>query len=135
MLVQLIFTVALFVLCRNYPITEIWTSNWIYMSILATATMSRNRFVDIRKFLRYDNKEERDQAEAEGTPKTRISLITEIFNPFVKYLQEFYIPGNFLTVDEMLLRFRGRTSFRIYMKSKPGKYGIKIWVIVDHETG
>jgi len=66
---------------------------------------------------------------------TRISLVNEIFDPFVLALREHFLPGQNLTVDEMLLRFRGRTKFRVYMKSKPGKYGMKVWVIVDSETG
>lgn len=32
-----------------------------------------------------------------------------------------------LTVDEQLVPYRGRCPFRQYMKSKPAKYGIKIW--------
>lgn len=31
-----------------------------------------------------------------------------------------------LTVDEQLVSFRGRCSFRQYIPSKPGKYGLKI---------
>ena len=34
-------------------------------------------------------------------------------------------------VDEQLVTFRGCYPFRQYMPSKPGKYGIKIWVICD----
>ena len=31
----------------------------------------------------------------------------------------------------MLLKFRGRCSFRQYMPSKPGRYGIKFWILAD----
>lgn len=35
------------------------------------------------------------------------------------------------TIDEQLVTFRGRCKFRMFIPSKPGKYGIKIWVLAD----
>ncbi|KAG5888962.1 hypothetical protein JTB14_026788 [Gonioctena quinquepunctata] len=40
-------------------------------------------------------------------------------------------PGSHMTVDEQLLSFRGRAPFRVYMKSKPDKNGIKLWALCD----
>ena len=34
----------------------------------------------------------------------------------------------------MFLKFRGRCSFRQYMPSKPGRYGIKFWILADAEN-
>jgi len=42
--------------------------------------------------------------------------------------------GKALTVDELLVKFRGRCRFRVYMKSKPCRYGLKIWSAVDAVT-
>jgi hypothetical protein len=39
-----------------------------------------------------------------------------------------------VTVDEQLFPFRGYAPFRVYMKSKPEKYGIKIWILADSTT-
>lgn len=36
-----------------------------------------------------------------------------------------------MTIDEQLVTFRGRCPFRIYIPSKPGRYGIKIWALCD----
>jgi hypothetical protein len=38
------------------------------------------------------------------------------------------------TIDEQLVTFRGRCAFRAYMPNKPGKYGIKVWVLCDAKT-
>ncbi|KAG5887119.1 hypothetical protein JTB14_029799 [Gonioctena quinquepunctata] len=40
-------------------------------------------------------------------------------------------PGSHMTVDEQLLGFRGRAPFRVYMKSKLDKYGIKLWALCE----
>lgn len=37
-------------------------------------------------------------------------------------------------IDEMLEAFRGKCPFLIYMKSKPARYGIKIFALVDART-
>lgn len=37
-----------------------------------------------------------------------------------------YLNAEYMTIDEMLGAFRGRTTFRQYMKNKPAKYGIKM---------
>ncbi|KAL7402948.1 hypothetical protein ABVT39_022285 [Epinephelus coioides] len=42
-----------------------------------------------------------------------------------------YNPGPEVTVDERLVPFRGRCPFKVYIPSKPGKYGIKIWAACD----
>ena len=49
-------------------------------------------------------------------------------------LWQLYTPGPYLTVDEMLVEFHGRVSFRQYIPTKPGKFGIKIFWLVDADT-
>ena len=53
---------------------------------------------------------------------------------FNQQLSTYYTPGAYLTLDEQLVPFKGNYPFRKYMKSKPAKYGIKIWRAVDSET-
>ena len=40
-----------------------------------------------------------------------------------------------LTVDEAVYPFRGRVSFRAYMKNKPNKHGIKLFELCDSAIG
>ena len=37
-------------------------------------------------------------------------------------------------MDEQLVAFRGRCRFKQYIPSKPGKYGLKVWVACDAKT-
>ena len=46
-------------------------------------------------------------------------------------MQKNYSDGPYVTIDESLLAFRGRCLFKVYMPYKPGKYGIKVWYMVD----
>ena len=39
-----------------------------------------------------------------------------------------YIPIKHITTDEQFMVFRGICLFYVFIKSKPGKYGIELWV-------
>ena len=45
------------------------------------------------------------------------------------------MPSSNTCIDEQLYSYRGRCSFKQYIPSKPAKYGIKFWSIVDCSSG
>jgi hypothetical protein len=92
-------------------------------------TMSYNRFRDIRRYLRFDDKSTRCQRVSD-----KLAPVSELWAAFKHNINGAMIPGPFLTVDERLAPFRGRCSFIQYMPSKPAKYGIKLWMCCDAET-
>ena len=40
-----------------------------------------------------------------------------------------------VSVDEAMIPFKGRLSFKQYMKDKPVKHGIKVFVLADGKYG
>lgn len=54
-----------------------------------------------------------------------------MFNIFIENCKKCYTPEPFFFVDEMLVAFRGRSSFRMYVPQKPAKYGLKIQCLTD----
>ena len=58
----------------------------------------------------------------------------EIFNCFKENLR-LIIPSFCLCVDETLHAFRGKCFCRQFIPSKPARYGIKFWCLVDTVTG
>ena len=53
------------------------------------------------------------------------------FSSFVNNCQKAYTVGEYCTIDEKLKAFRGKCHFRQYIPSKPNKYGITIFALVD----
>ena len=49
--------------------------------------------------------------------------------------KKFTKPGKNISVDEGMIGFKGRLSFRQYMPAKPTKYGIKVWMAADASNG
>ena len=61
----------------------------------------------------------------------KFTHIRAIFDKLITNCQNLYTAGPVLTVDEMLASFYGRVPFKMYIPSKPAKYGIKIFMIND----
>ncbi|UYV62249.1 PGBD5 [Cordylochernes scorpioides] len=55
-----------------------------------------------------------------------IYKIRTLFDSLVNKFRTWYSPDEKLTIDEAICPFRGRVHFRVYIKGKPHKYGIKI---------
>ncbi|KAJ8885151.1 hypothetical protein PR048_011347 [Dryococelus australis] len=95
--------------------------------------MSRSRFQLLCAILKFDDKITRyTRIEDSGD---KLLAIREVSDIFVKACIQNYSPKENLTVDKRLAVFRGKSPFRIYMKSKLGRYGIKIWMCSDSENG
>jgi Transposase IS4 len=94
------------------------------------ATMSRTRFRDIMKYMRFDDKATRD----ERLNHDKLAALRDLWTMFTVQLPKFFVPGGDLCVDEQLVAYRGKCKFRQYIPSKPAKYGIKIWWCCDAVT-
>lgn len=105
---------------------ELWESDGTAPDCFR-ATMSIRRFYFLLRALRFDDIRTREERKSIDN----LAPIREIFEQFVQNCQAHYTPGEYLTIDEMLDAFRGRCKFRQYIKSKPARYGIKIFAMCD----
>lgn len=90
-------------------------------------TMSEQRFKFLTRSLRFDDIGDR-QVRANVD---KLAPIREFVDLFLGNFQKYFVPSAEMTLDEQLLAFRGRCSFRQYIPSKPAKYGIKVFALVD----
>lgn len=89
--------------------------------------MNIKRFKFLIRCLRFDDRETRSARKEID----RLAPIRDVFTKFVNNCQVNYCIGENVTIDEMLPGFRGNCPFRQYIPSKPNKYGIKIFSLVD----
>ncbi|CAK1580572.1 unnamed protein product [Parnassius mnemosyne] len=94
------------------------------------AVMSQYRFLTLLNCIRFDDVETRQQR----LETDKLAAISDIFEKFISNCKKVYVPGAYLCVDEMLVPFRGRCKFIIYMPKKPAKYGLKMLLVCDAET-
>lgn len=94
---------------------------------LARATMGQSRYLAILSHLTFDDSSTREARR----PGDKFCLMREVFDIFDANLRRHIIPSENLTVDESLIKYRGRCPFRVYMPQKPGRYGILVRTVAD----
>ena len=108
------------------PISDLYDSKFLPHF---KAALSSNKYLLPMRFRRFDDVNTRDDRKDD-----RFGHIREAWDTFNNHCRELYGLGPHTTIDEMLQKFRGRCRFRQYMPSKPGRYGIKYWILADAEN-
>ncbi|XP_026323950.1 piggyBac transposable element-derived protein 4-like [Hyposmocoma kahamanoa] len=108
---------------------DLWRTDGTGVDVFRT-TMSLQRFYFLQNSIRFDDKSTREERKKTDN----MAAIRSMFDQFVQCCQNAYTPSEFLTIDEMLLSFRGRCLFRVYIPNKPAKYGLKIFALVDAKS-
>ncbi|KAK9304183.1 hypothetical protein QLX08_004346 [Tetragonisca angustula] len=109
---------------------DLWNIDNALTRQFYAATMSQDRFEDIFKYIRFDDPLTREERKADD----KLAPLRDITNIFLKNCKNCYNATETGCVSEQLVTFRGRCSFKVYMPSKPGKYGIKMWTLCDSKT-
>lgn len=114
---------------NHEDVRSLWASDFTGRDIFR-GVMGLNRFLFIHFHITFDDFSTREQRKTTD----KLALIREIFDKFIQNCSDNYICSEYLCIDEMLVKFRGRCSFRMFIKSKPGKYGLKIQCMCDAKT-
>ncbi|UYV75169.1 hypothetical protein LAZ67_12002726 [Cordylochernes scorpioides] len=95
---------------------EIWGNDGTRFEIFQSV-MNRERFFFILRCLRFDDLPTREIRKI----IVQLALIREIFEEFVTNCKTMYNPGEYLTVDEKVIPFKGRCSFKQYLPNVPSR--------------
>ena len=88
------------------------------------------RFLQILRYLHFVDNE---GADTDKTLKTW--KVQKLLDYLVKRYRDVYTPRRELSVDETMLKFKGRLSIKQYIKIKPVKWGIKLFTLAESTTG
>ncbi|XP_064613995.1 piggyBac transposable element-derived protein 4-like [Liolophura sinensis] len=91
--------------------------------------MTRDRF---EKILQYFHCNDSTTNPARGDANhDKIHHVRPVFSIVQRRLVENYRPHKSVTIDEAMIPFRGRVSYRQYLPAKPCKFGVKVWQLAD----
>uniref|UniRef100_A0A1B6DW27 PiggyBac transposable element-derived protein domain-containing protein n=1 Tax=Clastoptera arizonana TaxID=38151 RepID=A0A1B6DW27_9HEMI len=110
-------------------VRELWAKDGTGIPIIRAA-MNYKRFLFLLNCMRFDDKTTRDDRKKFD----KLAPIRCVVDLFVKNCIDNYSTSEFVTIDEMLHRFRGRCSFVQYIPNKPAKYGLKMFALCDAKT-
>ena len=110
-----------------------WTTNPILSHNWFGSVMSRNWFLQI---LCYFHVVDNTTAPSHSDPHyNRLWKIQPVITVLQMSCAEMYTTHRELSVDESVIETKCRLSFIQFMKAKPTKWGVKVWVCADSWNG
>ena len=97
-------------------------------------TMTRDRFGMIARVLHFEHFDpDAPKRGEQGFDKIR--CIRRVLEMFRSACMSNWRPGQFVSVDEAMIKMKGLSPLRTYMPNKPVKYGYKVWALCCSVTG
>ena len=95
--------------------------------------MSKGR---LKKIGQYFHLSDNRKAYPKGHPKFDPLLkVRPLLETVLENSKKHYHPNREVSIDEAMIKFNGRLSFRQYIKGKPTPWGIKVWCAADPRSG
>ena len=105
-----------------------WSIKSLFHGLWARVMMPRLRFKALLAMLHVV-----DPGSEQAGDKLR--KVNSFIDQFRDRCVSLYQPAQNQAVDERLVKSKHRSGIRQYLKNKPAKFGIKLWVIADSATG
>lgn len=115
-------------LSKKHVLQHYWRHDPYLGTPMFNKSMSRDRFSLLLRFLHFADKGNHNKDD-------RIWKVREIISMFLSRYRKYFYPFQKLVIDESLMLFKGRLIFKQYIPSKRHRFGIKLFVLCDCETG
>ncbi|XP_043463998.1 piggyBac transposable element-derived protein 4-like [Leptopilina heterotoma] len=110
---------------------DYWSLNYQLRDTYISSAMSVNRFGFLLTHLHLnDSSMEPKKGHAEYDKLYKIRPLVDTLS---KTFQECWQPSENQSIDESMVKFKGRSSMKQYLPNKPIKRGYKIWVRADED--
>ena len=105
-----------------------WSTKSLYHGLWARQIMSRDRFKALMASIHIvDPGQEKDG--------DKLRKVADFVAQFKSKCQSLYQPTQNISIDERMVKSKHRSGIRQYIKNKPTKFGIKLWVLADSCNG
>ena len=105
-------------------ISMYWTKDGMVSTSVFSQLMRRDRLLLIMRFLHFADNRNHNPADPD---RNKLYKIREVSDMIRRRCSEAFYPGKNSRVDESLVLFKGRLSFKQYIKSKRARFGIKLY--------
>ncbi|KAJ0067088.1 hypothetical protein NL108_011273 [Boleophthalmus pectinirostris] len=118
-------------------LTDYWRRGKLYSLPFPKSVMTGKKFFSIIRALHLSSPEE--DAKNEGKRGTeefdRLGKIKPLYTEIRDACRQNYQPGQHIAIDERMVASKARVSFKQYLKSKPVRWGYKLFVLADSKSG
>nr|XP_033331394.1 piggyBac transposable element-derived protein 4-like [Megalopta genalis]XP_033331633.1 piggyBac transposable element-derived protein 4-like [Megalopta genalis]XP_033332067.1 piggyBac transposable element-derived protein 4-like [Megalopta genalis] len=106
-----------------------WNTKAMYNFVFIRQIMSKKKFFNILRFLHFTS------VDANNNEIRKTEKIQSVMDILICRFQMAYRPRQNIVVDESLLLWKGRLSFKQYISSKRARFGVKSFILAESETG
>ena len=114
-------------LAKRHDIYDYWKKDSLTYIDTFGKFISRDRYLLLLRFLHFCNNETQDKNDP-------LAKIRPVFEKLKATFQEYYVPFQNIVIDESLVLFKGRVSFKQYIPTKRHRFGLKLFVLCDCES-
>jgi len=108
-----------------------WSTDSIFSAqYIQNGPISRNSFSAILTFLHVS-----DCDPTNIDKDDRLHKVRNLLDKLRDHCKQFFYPSQNIAVDERMVKSKARFSCKQYVRLKPVKWGFKLWVLADSETG
>ncbi|XP_023228763.1 piggyBac transposable element-derived protein 4-like [Centruroides sculpturatus] len=109
-----------------------WTRNEIFLTPIFSKLMPRNRFLQIKKNLHFSNN---GSYRRTTHPNSKINNIWPIVANLNKKCSHLYVPERDISVDESLMLYKGRISWKQDIPLKRSRFDVKFFMLCESASG
>lgn len=119
-------TIMLMGLVGKNSLKKYWTNNPVIETPFFKVLFSQDRFLLLLRALHFSDND---------MTTDKLCKIRNLLDPLKTIFKTTFYPFQNLCIDESLVLWKGRLSFKIYIPSKRHRFGIKLFVHCDALTG
>lgn len=125
---------AYFALCilmaqvKKPNIQSYWSRRSIIETPIFRKTMPLRRFTQLSHFLHFSNNEDGDKDD-------RLSKLRIIIDYLNEKFISIYTPDEYVSLDESLMKYTGRMSYKQFNPSKRARFGVKFYKLCESKSG
>jgi len=112
---------------KKLALHEYWSTDKYLRSSIFSEIMTRDRYLWILQMIHFTRQQ--------GSADDRLYKISDIINMLRKSFCDTFYPYEKVCIDESLMLYKGRLSFKQYIPSKRNRFGIKSYILCDCKTG
>jgi hypothetical protein len=112
---------------KKLELHEYWSTDSLLYTPIFGQIMSRNRYQILLRYLHFTNNDHQVAGD-------RLYKIQMVLTKVKKNFRDAMVPFQNLVIDESLLLWKGRLSFKQFIRTKRHRFGIKFFILCDVET-
>ena len=105
---------------------DYWSKNPLLQCIPIASAIKRDKFLEIKSHLKLSTAEDKDSND-------KAWKIRKLLEMFRKNCVQFGFFSTALAIDEMMVKFHGRTNLLQFMPNKPDRFGMKLYGVSSPE--